>query len=210
MTETTGLVKPFSKLDEFLLIYLKSYYKNHPEFPWSETDTKISISSPFSLISEDMTFLPKILVFNGVYSMTNYGFITNDQSNRPLAEYTQTRDQLYRIGTVYFLYVFAKTPKQAKSIAEELTVMFAMYTDRIKEKFGITIQKTFDLSPETPQVEGIDFKNSSERLTLICSYNYNLSTNVLPIYPKLADIDLIEDVDKEFKNVDNSKIKFVL
>lgn len=209
--ESPGLFKPFSKLDEFLFIFLKSYFENHPEFPWSEKDPKIIIKAPFTLDSEDNEVYPKIIIESGPFSMTNYGFLTEfqgDGMNKTLADFTQERSKKYNIGCVYFLNIMTRNPRQARSIAQELAVMFSMYIDRINEHFNIIIQKNFDLSPEVSEFEGRNFSVSKVRMNLVTSYTYTLSTKFLPIYPKLADIDLLTEVGKKLNDLDISKLKF--
>lgn len=202
----TGDFKPFTKLDEFLLIYLKSYFEHHPDFSWSEKNTKIAIQTAFSIESEDSHFLPKIVLQSGPYSLTNFNLLSNDLGNKLLKDFTQTREVAYRVGCIYVLNILAQNPKQARGLSEEISVMFAMYANEIREKFNISIEKVFNLRPEMPKFEGREFKSNTVQLELICSYVYFLSSRVLPIYPKLAEVDLTNEVEKK---LEVNKLKFV-
>lgn len=203
----TADFKPFTKLDEFFIIYLKSYFENHPEFPYTDDiNSKISIQPAYSFESSEEALLPKLILQPGPYSLTNFNLLSDDIGGKTLAEFTQKRNYAYRAGAVYFLNILSKTQLQTRRLAEEIVVMIATYTDRIKEKFNITIEKVFDLQPEEPKIEGslnIDF--FTIRLKLVCSYIYYINTLYKPIYPKLADIDLVHEIDKK---LETARLKF--
>ena len=79
-------VRPITNLDLFMLSFLRTYFKNHPQYPYTEDGTtKISIISSFdSTTSTDMT--PRIILQSSSFSLMNPGLLNNETGNRLLRD----------------------------------------------------------------------------------------------------------------------------
>ena len=203
MTELhTKELTPFDHLDEFLTLFLQNYFKYHPEFPWSETDTKILISKPYSTESQDNDLKPRILVERVTFSLTNPSLVSNKAiSGKELKEFFVNNQKLYKAASVYNIKIMGKTIADANKIAQELMVVFLMHSERIKELLQIEIQQHIDASPPIIDVSGTNIDSSITSLTLLCSYLYIAKAKIFPLYPKLEGVDLANEV----KNILNNK-----
>lgn len=185
---------PFDHLDEFLTLFLQNYFKYHPDFTWSEKNTKIIISTPFSTESQDDDLKPRILVERISFSLTNPNLINNKAINGlDLKNYFQDNQKLYKAAAVYNIKIMGKTITEANRLAQELMVIFLMYTERIKEMLSIEIQQHIDSTPGNIDISGTNIDSSTNILTLLCSYLYKAKAKIVPIYPNLKGIDLVSE-----------------
>ncbi len=205
-------IKPISNLDSFILSFLKTYFKFHPEFPYTDDgETKISIISSFDLEAGNSDVTPKIVLQSGPFNLMNPGFMNNERGGGLLKDLTQSSSIINRVGCVYFLKIITRTMGQARSLTEELMVVFSTYVERLKRMYNINLEKVFDAEPETPEFDGNIIKSASTRLKLVCSYIYTTNVKVTPIYPKLKDVDFYKELDTALaKNneIELNKLKF--
>ena len=192
-------VRPITNLDLFMLSFLRTYFKNHPQYPYTEDGTtKISIISSFdSTTSTDMT--PRIILQSSSFSLMNPGLLNNETGNRLLRDITQNSSIINKVGVVYWLRIIARTIGQARALAEELLVLYSAYTERIKRLYDIKIEKVFDVEVEQPEIDGNVIKSASNRLKIIASYIYTANVKVLPIYPILKEVDFYRELELELE-----------
>lgn len=204
-------IKPITTLDLFMLSFLKTYFKNHPEFPYTEdSDTKISIISSFdSNVSTDMT--PRLVLQSSSFSMMNPGLLNQESGNKLLKDLTQNSSIINKVGVVYWLKVITRTIGQARSLAEELLVLYSSYTERIKRLYDIKLEKVWDVESETPEIDGNVIIGASNRIKIIASYIYTSNVKVLPIYPILKSVEFERELELELEKnnrLELNKLKF--
>jgi len=204
-------IKPITTLDLFMLSFLKTYFKNHPEFPYTEdSNTKIAIISSFdSNVSTDMT--PRIVLQSSSFSMMNPNLINQESGNKLLKDLTQNSSVINKVGIVYWIRIITRTIGQARSLAEELLVLYSSYTERIKRLYDIKLEKIWDVEVEQPEIDGNVIVGASNRIKIIASYIYTSNVKVLPIYPILNNVEFERELELELEKnnrLEINKLKF--
>lgn len=200
---------PLTHMDGVLLSFLRAYFQYHPEYSWDEDDakTKIKISDAFVEVGNESDFTPRIIIRRGNFSLTNPLVVGNySQSGKSLMSWTQERERNYVAGAVYQISIITKLPLESLNLAEEISSTILMYTERLAEYYNVHIEQHIEVSPENIKTSGTDIEEAISNLTVLASYKYMVSTNIVPRYEKLKGIDIVSETDRFVEK--NNKLQY--
>ena len=81
-----------------------------------------------------------------------------------------------------------------------------MYTERLAEYYNVHIEQHIEVSPENIKASGTDIEEAISNLTVLASYKYMVSTNIVPRYEKLKGIDIVSETDRFVEK--NNKLQY--
>lgn len=188
---------------DIMILFLKSYFSEHPEYYYSEDPQKrkILIADQFALDVEDIEKLPSIIVQRGPVSFLKLGIGDSTTDVRNINNWME-RDTVRACSLSLRLYVVAHDGLIAESIADECVSAIIAYKDVLRES-GFYKIDVASIGVEQPQeIQGTTITRSSVTVDLEAIFMLQLSMIMDEKYkPKVTKI-FLKSVEKWYETGD--------